>query len=282
MLFFNGKLVQSDQAHILCNDRGLLLSDGLFETMRAYRGKIFRLNRHWDRLKNGASFLGIPLKMDFLEFERIAVDLLAKNSLGDLDAVLRYTITRGPGPRGLLPPQAVVPTSIMSASPFPSELVSSVSAQVVQIRRNEFSPLSNIKSLAYLDNVLARLEANQNGAEEAILLNTKGSIAEASAANVFIVTRENKALTPRLENGALPGITRGVVIEICKEQKIPITEEVIELDDLFDAKEVFLTNSVVEVQPVVKINGNLIGTGTAGQVTRHILDEYQKQTITTI
>lgn len=278
MFFLNGKFVNPEQAQISCNDRGLLLSDGLFETMRVYRGKVFRLKKHWDRLENGASVLKLSLGMDYLEFEKTISELLSRNDLSDQDAVLRLTITRGQGPRGLVPPTDVSPTCIMAAFPTPLKQNELISAHIVQIRRNEFSPLSNVKSLSYLDNVLARQEAIKEGAEEAILLNTRGYLAEAAAANVFIVTQENKVLTPRLEDGALAGITREAVIEICNAQRIPLTESVIEADELLAAKEVFITNSVIEIQTVAKISGHLIGRGTTGEMAKLISNEYKKQT----
>lgn len=278
MFFLNGKFVNPEQAQISCNDRGLLLSDGLFETMRVYRGKIFRLKKHWDRLENGASVLKLSLGMDYLKFEKTISELLSRNDLSDQDAVLRLTITRGQGSRGLLPPTVVNPTCIIATFPAPLKRSEAIGAYIVQIKRNEFSPLSNVKSLSYLDNVLARQEAIKEGTEEAILLNTRGYLAEAAAANVFVITRKNKVLTPRLEDGALAGITREVVIEICNTQKISVTESVIGVDELLAAKEVFITNSVIEIQPVSKISGYLIGRGTTGEMTKLISNEYKKQT----
>ncbi|MCW5590096.1 MAG: aminotransferase class IV family protein [Legionellales bacterium] len=209
------------------------------------------------------------------EFEQIVAETLIHNGLTAKDASLRLTITRGTGHRGLLPPTDPKPTVMLTAFPFSAHALPPANIFITSIRRNEFSPLCNIKSLSYLDNVLARREAVKNGADEGILLNTKGNVAEASAANIFMVNRDGIVITPRLEDGALPGITRGMIINICKELDIEISESVITQQELLSAKEVFLTNSLIEIQPVKKIDHQLINKGAIGVFTQQIQKAYQ-------
>jgi branched-chain amino acid aminotransferase len=258
MIYLNGKFLPDNDAKIEPTDRGFLLSDGLFETIRVYEGQPFCLKEHWERLQKGAACLDLPIPLSFSEFEKIVQELLARSNLTDKNASLRLTITRGSGPRGLLPPVEQHPTVMLAAFPLLFHAHDAVSVSVSDIRRNEFSPLANIKSLSYLDNILARKKAVKNGFGEAILLNTTGNIAETTAANVFIVTDQNELVTPRLQDGALPGITRQVVLDLAKELKLSVTERAVSPDDLFSAREVFLTNSIIEIQSVNRINNRPI------------------------
>lgn len=276
MIYWNGKIVSPEIAAIAPTDRGFLLGDGLFETMRAYEGRIFALREHWERLKNSADYLKIPLAISCVELEKIANELLDQNNLLGQNASLRLTLTRGSGPRGLLPPKEVQPTLILAAFPLPINLPSSINAWVVDIRRNEFSPLANIKSLNYLDNVLAKMAATQAGADEAILLNSKGDVAEACAANIFLVTEQNQLATPRLEDGALPGITRKMVIHLAKQLHIPVEEKSVTLNDLRSAHEIFLTNSLIEIQSIDQINHHLIGNKNSRPITTQLQAAYAR------
>jgi branched-chain amino acid aminotransferase len=273
MIYLNGKFIESQDAKIESNDRGFLLSDGLFETMRSYGGRVFQLKQHWERLKKGAEFLEIPITITFTDLESIIRSLLEKNTLSDKDASLRLTVTRGTGPRGLLPPKEPKPTILLAAFELQPHVTPSVKIYISSIGRNERSPLANIKSLSYLDNILARREAVKNDADEAILLNSKGYVAEASAANIFMVSHDGEVMTPRLEDGALPGITRQVVIELCKQLNIVISEISISPEKLMEAKEIFLTNSLIEIQSVLSIN-NLVINCEVGNVTRKLHEAY--------
>lgn len=274
MIYLNGKIVPEKEAKLEYNDRGFLLSDGLFETMRAYEGKVACLTDHYERLKKSAQYLNIPFSMCIQEMENIVNQLLEKCELNGKNASLRLTLTRGTGPRGLLPPENVNPTIMLTAFPFANNQVKPIKAIVSEIRRNESSPLSNIKSLCYLDNIMARQIAANQSADECIMLNTKGDVACASVANIFMVTAKGIS-TPRIEDGVLPGITRKTVITICKENNIPIFEEQIKEPALIKAKEIFLTNRLIEIQPVVEINKCLINSGKVGSVTLMIQALYK-------
>lgn len=256
MIFLNGKFLPQSEAGIACSDRGLLLSDGLFETMKSFFGKVSFLNAHWRRFQAGAAFLEIPLFYSLDELKEIIFQLLSRNALMDKEAALRLTLTRGVGARGLSLPIQAKPTIMLSAFPLLPPILRSTSVWIANTRRNELSPLSAIKSLSYLDNVLARREAEKNNADEAVLLNTQGNVAEASAANVFIINDRGVVITPRLEDGALPGITRRAVRVICKKTGIRFLEKVVTLKELFAAKEVFLTNALIGIQPVKRINAH--------------------------
>ncbi len=275
MLYLNGEFVSDSQFKLEPSDRGLLLSDGLFETMRVYDGKVFCLKEHYARLLHGAGILKIPVSLKLEQVNEIILKLLKENDLSNKDATLRLTLTRGPGPRGLLPALEPKPTIMITVAPFPSVQHPPLKLHVSNItRRNERSPLSKLKTLGYLDNVLAKMDAIENKADDAIMLNTCDKVTCASAGNVFIVTHYNTIVTPRIEDGILPGITRKIVIDGCKERNIPLIEKELTVDDLMDAKEIFITNSVLEVQPVIMINNQLINDGKAGEITAKIKDIY--------
>jgi branched-chain amino acid aminotransferase len=274
MIYLNGNFIDQDEAKIETNDRGFLLSDGIFETIRVYSGVISRLSDHYNRLKKSADFLNIPFVMSFNELNLALHTLLEKSDLKDKDASMRLTLTRGTGPRGLLPPEKVNPTVMITAFFFPETVHKPYKVMISQIKRNESSPLSNIKSLCYLDNIIARKQADEKGFNECIFLNTQGHVACGSVANIFIVT-DKGIVTPRIEDGILPGITRSVVIKICEENNIRVFEQTILLSDLLTAKEVFFTNRLIEIQPVIQINEQLINDGNIGQMTTMLQTLYR-------
>lgn len=276
MIYLNGKFIPDQDAKLEHNDRGFLLSDGIFETMRAYHGEVSCLSDHYQRLKKSSDFLGIPFSMTLDEIKIITDQLLEKSDLKGQNASLRLTLTRGAGPRGLLPPENITPTLMVSAFPFSSSANKPLKVVVSEIKRNETSPLSNIKSLCYLDNIIARRSAVKKGADEYIMLNTQGNVACASVANVFIVTLRG-VITPRLEDGVLPGIMRKSIINICKDNNIPIHEEKINESDLIKAKEVFFTNSLIEIQSVSQINEIIVNRGEIGEVTSTLQKLYSRQ-----
>jgi branched-chain amino acid aminotransferase len=279
LIFLNGKFISLNEFNIEASDRGLLLGDGLFETMRVYNGKVFGLEDHYARLVTGARVLKIPVPMTLDEMNTMILKLLEANELSQKDATLRVTLTRGSGPRGLLPPTEPKPTVMITVAPLSALHHAPVNLHIcTTTRRNEWSPLSNIKSLCYLDNVLAKTEAVKNKADDAVLLNTRDNIVSASAGNIFIVTKDNTIVTPRIEDGILPGITRKFVIEICKENNIPLLERAVTTEDLLSAKEIFITNSIVEIQPVASVNRQLVNKGEMGEITARIHDYYSQKT----
>jgi|GEM_PF-99646 len=279
MIYFNGEFIPLTQLKIEPSDRGFLLSDGLFETMRVYEGEVFCLEEHYTRLQKGADTLKIPLPLKLKELNDILSKLLQENNLTNKNATLRITLTRGAGPRGLLPPSEPKSTIMITAAPLsPAEHLSLKLHICTKTRRNEKSPLSNLKSLGYLDNILAKMEASEHKADDAIMLNTKDKVACTSAGNIFIVTHYNTVITPRIEDGILPGITREFVIEHCKKNKIPLIEKELTIENILDAKEIFITNSVLEIQPVAMVNNQPISDGKIGEITIKLKELYKQET----
>jgi branched-chain amino acid aminotransferase len=259
MIYLDGELVAPERARIDPRDRGLLLGDGLFETMRARAGRVSLVERHLARLRHGAATLGIPVPLDDDGIARALAEVLQANRLDD--AALRLTLTRGPGPRGLAPPADPRPTLMIASAPPPPPKPPA-RARIVSIRRNEHSPLAGIKSLGHLDNVLAEREA---GEDEALLLNSRGRLCEAAAANLFLVVG-GVAHTPPVADGALPGVIRSVLLE-------PGAVETTLLPaDLAVASEAFLTNSLIGVRPLIEVDGRRIGDGQPGPLTRTLAE----------
>jgi branched-chain amino acid aminotransferase len=248
-IHLNGQLVEATEARVDPADRGLLLGDGLFETLRVYGGRPFRLDAHLARLEAGASVIGLPVPRR-VEMTTAVTATLRANDLAD--AALRITLTRGPGPRGLLPPDEVKPTLLIAAHALPAPFPQAISACLVGIRRNEHSPLSRLKSLACLENILALREAVAAGCGEAILLNSAGRIAGGSRTNFWLVL-EGMLTTPPPSEGVLPGIARQTVLELAAANGMPARQAPLGVAELERASEAFLTNSLMEVVPLVRL-----------------------------
>ncbi|MGE4372954.1 MAG: aminotransferase class IV [Xanthobacter sp.] len=239
--FFNGALLDADAVHLQPGDRGFTLGDGLFETIRIRAGRIQRLTAHLSRLVRGAQVLDIAMPA-----YNLASALEKVRSANTLDnGVLRLTLTRGPGPRGVLPPAVPEPTLLITAAPMPPLPRPARLIVATTTRRNEFSPLCGVKSLNYLDNILARQEAAKLGADDALLLNTRGCVAESSIANIFAVM-EGRLVTPPVSDGALPGVMRAAMMGQGTREK-SLTP-----DDLMGAEELFLTSSL-GIRPVTAL-----------------------------
>ncbi|WP_431860995.1 aminotransferase class IV [Azospirillum sp.] len=260
-VWLNGVLLAAEAARIAPDDRGLLLGDGLFETLRVSGGRPLRLDRHLARLRAGAEILALPVPLDDPGLAAAMDALLARRGLSE--ASLRLTLSRGPGPRGLLPPAEPTPTLLITAAPLPPPLPPARVVMAQGTRRNEHSPLSRIKSLSYLDGVLARQEAARRGADDALLLNTAGRIAEASAANLFL-RLDDALVTPPVSEGPLPGVLRAAVLEA-----FPVVERPVTVEDLLLAEEAFLTSSL-GVRPVIAIDGQPVGDGRPGVVATRL------------
>ncbi len=233
-VWLNGDLLDSSRARIDPSDRGFTLGDGLFETMAAHGGTVPRLQAHKSRLRSGCDLLGLPFPDCDLEFA-ISTLMLANQAS---DGAVRLTLTRGPGARGIVPPETPHPTLLLTLGPLPSPLAPAQGVFSQTTRRNEHSPLSRIKTLNYLDNILARREAVMRGADDALLLNGAGRLAEATAANLF-VAQGSRVLTPPVSDGALPGIVREAILNADCATEHPLWPE-----DLLRADEIFLTNSL--------------------------------------
>ncbi|MCX8101695.1 MAG: aminotransferase class IV [Geminicoccaceae bacterium] len=223
IVWHQGALRPVETVRIDPTDRGLLLADGLFETMRARDGRILRLERHWARLSDGARLLDIPLPLDESGLAAAARELLLANGFARGEAALRLTLTRGPGPRGLMPPERPSPTLLLVAFPLPEPAAAARAVLVRGVRRNELSPASRIKSLAYLDQILALREAIAAGGDEALLCNTAGRLACAAVGNLFLVI-EGRIWTPSVGEGALPGVTRAVLLERARAEGLLAVE----------------------------------------------------------
>jgi len=260
-LSLNGSLMEPEAARIAPGDRGFTLGDGLFETLRVKAGRIQRRDAHLARLARGAAVLALPLPA--LDLAAVLEEVRAANGLEE--GSLRLTVTRGEGPRGVLPPPSPQPTVLVTAAPLASPAAPARLILARRTRRNEFSPLAGVKSLNYLDNILARQEAAEAGADDAILLNTRGSVAETSIANLFAVIG-GRLLTPLLTDGVLPGIMRAAVLAL------EGTEETLTPADLARADEVLLTSSL-GIRSVALLEGRPLGADTLARRLRAALGE---------
>ncbi|HYE50045.1 MAG TPA: aminotransferase class IV [Azospirillaceae bacterium] len=236
VLWLDGALVPAADARIDPADRGLLLGDGLFETMRVEAGAPLRLEAHLRRLREGARLLGLPVPRTDEALADAVAAVVRANGLAD--AAVRLTLTAGAGPRGLLRPDPCRPTLMLAAAPLPPPPGPARLVIAAVTRRNEHSPLSRVKSLNYLDGVLAREEAKARGADDAVLLNTAGRVAEATAANLFAVV-DGTLVTPPLSDGVLPGTMRAEII-----RTRGAVERSLDVADLRRATEVFLTSAL--------------------------------------
>ena len=277
-VYINGRLVDKEDAKVSVYDHGLLYGDGVFEGLRSYSGKVFRLDRHLDRLYESARaiWLEIPIKQS--DLAKAVNDTLRANSLED--AYIRLVVTRGAGSLGLDPnrtsdPQVIIITDKIAL--YPAELyergLDIITASTIRNHPAALSP--RIKSLNYLNNILAKIEGLQAGCIEALMLNTKGEVAECTGDNIFLV-RGGVLLTPPLDAGILEGVTRDAVIELARQSKIEVREMPLTKHDVYVADECFLTGTAAEVIPVVKVDGRVIGPGTPGPVTRDLRERFHK------
>lgn len=274
MIFLGDRLVPPEAARIDPADRGFTLGDGLFETLRAYEGRPFRPDAHLQRLADGAAALGIALPLTVARIGDAVGETIAANDLGGGDAAIRITLSRGTGARGLLPPTDARPTLMITASVHHPAPARPLAAVVSEIRRNEHSPLTRLKTLNYLDSVLAQRDAAARGADEAILLNTAGRLACAARANLFVV-RGRALLTPPASEGVLPGIARAEVLSIARELGAAVHETPLERDAPAAADEALLSNSLIEVAALGSIDGKAIGEGGIGPLTEQIAAAYR-------
>ncbi len=279
-IYIDGKFLDEKNAKVSVFDHGLLYGDGVFEGIRAYNGRVFKLKEHVERLYYSAKaiLLTIPLTPEAMTQAVLAT--CRKNNL--TNGYIRLVVTRGPGTLGLNPNRCTKPCVIVIADKiqlYPQEMYErGMDIVTVPTTRNLHSALNPaIKSLNYLNNILAKIEANNAGVEEAIMLNAEGFVAECTGDNIFIVKGKNM-FTPPLSAGALYGITRGVVIELAKEMGLTVSEPNLTRYDMFNAEECFLTGTGAELIPVVKIDGRVIGTGQPGAATRSLIERYHALT----
>lgn len=279
-IFIDGKYYSEREAKISVFDHGLLYGDGIFEGIRAYNGRVFKLKEHIDRLFCSARAILLDIPLSHAKVMAAVVETCRKNKIRD--GYIRLVVTRGIGTLGLNPNRCKNPSLIIIAGKiqlYPPELYQKgMEIITVPTVRNLHSALNPaIKSLNYLNNILAKIEANNAGCEEAIMLNAEGYVAECTGDNLFIV-KGDELLTPPLSAGALYGITRKVVMEIAAESGLKVSEPNLTRYDLFNADECFLTGSGAELVPVVKIDGRTIGSGKPGPVTQKLVTQYHALT----
>jgi branched-chain amino acid aminotransferase len=279
-IHISGKLYDKEDAKISVYDHGLLYGDGVFEGMRSYSGKVFRLAAHLDRLWDSARAIWLEIPISKEEMARAVNETLAVN--GIKDGYIRLIVTRGAGALGLDPNKCSHPQVIVIADHiqlYPKEMydqgLSIITASTIRNHSAALSP--RIKSLNYLNNIMAKIEGLQAGCVEALMLNAKGEVAECTGDNIFIV-RNGTLLTPPIDAGILEGITRDAVIDIAAEMKIPVQQIPLVRHDIFIADECFLTGSAAEIIPVVKLDSRKIGDGKPGPLTRKLTERFHQLT----
>ncbi|HOW68808.1 MAG TPA: branched-chain-amino-acid transaminase [Candidatus Paceibacterota bacterium] len=281
-VYINGEFCDEQNAKISVFDHGLLYGDGVFEGIRAYNGRVFKLKEHIDRLFFSAKAIMLQLPMTHEQMTRAIVAACRENQIRD--GYIRLVVTRGIGTLGLNPNRCDKPQVIIIAGKiqlYPNELYErGLEIVTVPTIRNLHSALNPaIKSLNYLNNILAKIEANNAGCEEAIMLNAEGFVAECTGDNLFII-KGRQLLTPPLSAGALYGITRGIVMDLARDQGLLVAEPNLTRYDLFNADECFLTGTGAELIPVVKIDGRVIGAGKPGPLTHDLISGYHALTKT--
>lgn len=281
LIYINGEFVPASVAKISVFDHGLLYGDGIFEGIRAYDGIVFQLREHIDRLYRSARCLRLDIGMDKDRMVDLVLDVLRRNRL--TNAYIRLVVTRGAGALGPDPSTCPRPTVIVIAQEIPpvhgeAAADSGIRAVVVPTRRDAVDATSHeIKSLNYLNSVMAKMEAKIAGADEAILLDNRGFVCESPISNVFLVINDRLA-TPSVAAGILHGITRARIIELATSLRLPVEERDITPYELVNADEVFLTGTHAEIVPVISINGIAIGSGRIGKWTQVMIREFRRIT----
>jgi branched-chain amino acid aminotransferase len=275
-VYINGKLFEKSEAKVSVFDHGLLYGDGVFEGIRAYSGRVFRLQQHVDRLYESAKGIHLEIPIPREAMADAIQQTLAANGL--VDAYIRVVVTRGAGSLGLDPrkttdPQVIIITDKIAL--YPAELyehgLKIITAATTRNHPNAVNP--RIKSLNYLNNILGKIEATQAGCLEALMLNHKGELAECTGDNVFVV-QAGKIHTPSADSGILEGITRSAVIELAREAGYEVIERTMDRLDVFKAEECFLTGTAAELIPVVECDGRVIGDGRPGPITRKLSERF--------
>ncbi len=279
-IYLDGQFVSEADAKISVFDHGLLYGDGVFEGIRMYHNRVFKLKEHIERLYWSAKAILLDIPMTQQEMIDATVETCRQNNLRD--GYIRLLVTRGKGTLGLDPRRCPKPSIIIIAATiqlypekYYQEGLTIVTVPTTRNLVNSVNPA--IKSLNYLNNILARIEANNAGVEEAIMLNSEGFVAECTGDNVFIV-QKGRLYTPPLSAGALYGITRNTVLDVAKDLGIQYSEPNLTRYDVYNAEEMFLTGTAAEIIPVVKVDGRVIGTGKPGPVTAKLLAGFQAKT----
>src|SRR6201987_2793409 len=282
-IYIDGNFHDQAEAKISVFDHGLLYGDGVFEGIRFYNDRVFRLDEHIDRLWDSALAIALDIPMSKSELVAATLETIRQNELHD--GYIRLVVTRGVGSLGLSPDSCRRPSIIIIAANialYPEELYHKGLTMVTCATRRTSPAALNprIKSLNYLNNILGKLEAQNANASEGLMLNEQGYVAECTGDNIFIV-KSGEIFTPHLNSGILAGVTRGVVFELAKENQIPVQERELTRYDIFTAEECFLTGTAAEVIPAVQLDRILIGNGQPGPVTLKFIESFRELTRTT-
>jgi len=277
-IWLDGALVDKSEAKVSVYDHGLLYGDGVFEGIRVYNAKIFECEAHIDRLWSSAKAIRLEIPISRDQFRAAMEQTFKANNF--TDCYIRAVVTRGAGDLGIDPKRSVKPSVFIIADQvrlYPKEMyeqgIAVITSSFIRNHPNACSP--RIKSLNYLNNVLAKIEANDAGVPEAIMLNHEGKVAEATADNIFVV-RGGQISTPLPTDGILEGVTRGVIIKLCAKHGIPCVERTMERVDLYIADEILLTGTGAEVIPVTKVDGRVIGSGLPGPISKKLIELFHR------
>jgi branched-chain amino acid aminotransferase len=277
-VWLDGQLVDKDDAKISVYDHGLLYGDGVFEGIRVYNGKVFRFDAHLRRLYDSARAIRLTIPIPPEQFKSVVEQTIKANNF--TDCYIRAVVTRGIGYLGLNPNKCPKPSIFVIADTielYPKEVyekgMAVIIASVIRNHPNALSP--RIKSLNYLNNILAKMEAVDANVPEAIMLNANGNVCECTADNIFLV-RNKVVYTPTIYDGILEGVTRDTILQLCSKLGIPREEKTITRHDLYVADECFLTGTGAEVVPVTKIDGRAVGSGTPGAITKRLIEAFHK------
>jgi branched-chain amino acid aminotransferase len=283
IVYLNGSLVPRSQAHLSISDHGFLHGYGLFQTMRAYNGTLFLLDRHIRRLKEAAQIIGMGEKVTGLDLEKACGDTVKVNGLKD--ARVRLTVTNGDGTALPWVDAGGDPTVLVTAVPYTpfteAKYNGGFNVGIASVRRTRQSVVSAMKSINYLPNVMARMEVAQRELDEALFLNDDGYIAEGGGSNIFFV-RSGRVVTPALNSGIIPGVTREVVMELAESLGIGLTEGTVGKAVFKQCDEAFMTNALIEIMPVTSISDEsgqavTIGRGQPGAVTQKLMAAYRQK-----
>jgi len=277
LVYIDGEFCRKEEAKISVFDHGLLYGDGIFEGIRAYDGYVFKLDEHIDRLFHAACAISLEIPCTREEIKEIVLTCCRKN--GIYDGYVRLVVTRGVGDLGLSPkkcPKASVICIAATITLYPPEFYKNGLKVITAVQRRNRATIIDpqIKSLNYLNNILARIEADTRGAPEALMLTEEGMVAECTGDNIFLI-KDGCILTPPIHMGILDGITRRTVIELAEKRGYPVKETPFTLYNVYSADEVFLSGTAAELIAVTEIDGRVIGDGTAGPITMELLDAFQ-------
>ncbi len=280
IIYLNGEFVDETEAKVSVFDHGLLYGDGIFEGIRAYHGRVFKLDDHLDRLYESAKSILLDIPMSKAEMQGVVLETMRRNNLRD--GYIRLVVSRGKGDLGLDPRKCPKPTVFCigaSIQLYPEEFYAKgLDVRTVATRRNVSEACNpRVKSLNYLNNILAKIEANLAGILEAVMINHDGYVSEATGDNIFII-KKGVLITPPVHMGILEGITRNTVMELARKRGIEVREDVFTRHDIYIADECFLTGTAAELIPVVKVDGRAIGDGKPGPMFNQLLEDFHKLT----